>query len=413
MTNPERSSLLTGIRVLDVSQLIAGPLAAAHLADLGADVVKIEPPRGENGREMGRVQIGEHATPAFLSVNSSKRSVVLDLKTAAGREVLARMIPRANALVLNYKPDAARSLGLGYEQVRALNPEIVYCLITGYGERGPLSGEPAVDFALQAQSGLIMINGFPERAVRVGLTVVDVTCAHLVTQGLLAALFHQLRCGEGQALTISLYDAALALQTIPITEFLMTGSQPQRPGNSATLGAPCDLYETADGSLVIAAYFPRQWQALCELLDRRDLLDDPRYATNADRITNRPALRETLQTAFRQRSTATWLGVLREAGIIVAEVADYQRVVTSEQTKANGMLAEWNDPRLGRLRTTAHPMKFSERPTRERRSMPGLGEHTAEVLAEFGFSPSHIDDCRRRGAFGNPAAEASSAKGSR
>jgi crotonobetainyl-CoA:carnitine CoA-transferase CaiB-like acyl-CoA transferase len=413
MTNPQARSPLTGIRVLDVSQLIAGPLATAHLADLGADVVKIEPPRGENGREMGNVQLGQHATPAFLAVNCSKRSIVLDLKTVAGREVLARMIPRANALVLNYRPDAAESLGLGYEQICALNPAIVYCLITGYGEHGPLSRQPAVDFALQAQSGLIMINGFPERPVRVGLTVVDVTCAHLVAQGILAALFHQLRCGEGQALTISLYDAAIALQTIPITEFLMTGTQPRRPGNSATLGAPCDLYETADGSLVVAAYFPRQWHTLCELLGRRDLLDDPRYATNADRIANRPALRETLQAAFRQRPSATWLTVLREAGIIVSEVADYERVVTSEQTRANEMLVEWIDPRLGRLRTTAHPMKFSRGPTRERRSMPGLGEHTAEVLAEFGLSPSHIEELHNKGAFGRPTTESDSTTGSR
>jgi crotonobetainyl-CoA:carnitine CoA-transferase CaiB-like acyl-CoA transferase len=391
--------ILEGYRVLDLSQLVAGPLAAASLVDLGADVIKVEPPSGDKCRMLGEARIAPDCGAAFLAMNRNKRSVVIDFKNEAGRAAFRTLIAKADVVISSNLPAVAARLGLSYDALRAINPKIIVCAIRGYGSQGPLKDVPAVDYAVQAETGMISINGTPEQAVKIGFTVIDVASGHLAATAVVAALLHRERTGEGQEVSVSLYDAAISLQTVLITEYLQTGVQPPRTGNSAVLGSPADLFATADCEVIISGYFPNQWLALCEILGRTDLASDARFLTNQARLRNRIVLYETLAVEFRKRTSESWITLLREAGVVIARVASYAEMLRTEQTRANSIIQEWTDGRLGALRTVGSPLRFSGIPEVKHASVPALGQHTNEVFAELCPQPL-IEEWRSNGAFG-------------
>jgi len=378
------AAALDGVVVLDISQLIAGPLAAALLGDLGANVIKVEPPDGDKGRFLGPVAVDEGRSTTFIAANRNKRSIVLDAKSPTGRDALRTLIAAADVVITSFRSSTAQRLGLSQEDLEAVNPRLISCSITGYGETGPLAGQPALDYAVQARSGFMAISGFADTPARVAVTVIDIATAQTAAQGILAALFHRARSGRGQQVRVSLYDTALALQMTPLSAYLRTGKQPPRTGNATLLGAPADLFPTADGHIVVNAYFPAQWTALCGVLGRPELAADPRFAHNASRLEHLDELFDVLSARFETRTTADWLAVLEHVDIVASPICTYADVEAAEQTRINQMIVERDDPHAGRMRGIGSPLKMSlTPPSPVHRPAPKLGEHTAEILHEF------------------------------
>jgi formyl-CoA transferase len=356
------AAALDGVVVLDISQLIAGPLAAALLGDLGANVIKVEPPDGDKGRSLGPVAVDEGRSTTFIAANRNKRSIVLDAKSASGRDALRKLIAGADVVITSFRSSTAQRLGLAQADLEAINSKLISCSITGYGETGPFADKP----------------------VRVAVTVIDIATAQTAAQGILAALFHRARSGRGQQVRVSLYDTALALQMTPLSAYLRTGTQPPRTGNATLLGAPADLFPTADGHIVVNAYFPAQWSSLCEVLGRPELAADPRFADNAARLRHLDELFDALSTSFETRTTADWLTILERADIVASPICTYADVEAAEQTRINQMIVERVDPHAGRMRGLGSPLKMSlTPPSPVHRPAPKLGEHTAEILREF------------------------------
>lgn len=381
---------LDGIRVLDMSQGAAGPTCAMILGDHGADVVKVEPCTGEWGRGLGP-PFWQGVAAAYLGMNRNKRSLAIDLKRAAGRQIVQRLAERSDVLVESFRPGVMDRLGLGYEALRERNRRLVYCSITAFGPSGPWRDRPGVDGVVQAMSGLMSVTGTREgEPVKVGVPAADMTSAFHAVQGILLALLARERTGEGQHVSISLLDALLAFQAVPMTMYLAGGEVPARMGSAAPYAAPNEAFRTLDGAIMVAAYTPERWSALCRVLGRPDLETDPRFRTNADRVGNRQALVAELEKSFRRYPTAYWLEALEAEDIICGPLLTYPELVAQPHVVESGMLVDLEHPSLGRARTTGIPIKLSATPGSVRMAAPMVGEHSASVLAELGLSPSEI-----------------------
>lgn len=315
---------LNGYRVVDLGQYIAAPGAAAVLGELGADVVKIEPPSGDQARHVGPT--GEAMIRAY---NAGKDSLVLDLRSQEGRERALSVITDADALVANSRPGSLERLGLGVEDCIAVNPRLVYGRISGFGFDGPLSARPGLDIAAQAESGMMSINGSPDaEPMRVGFTVVDACAAEVLAQGVLAALLRVGRTGRGGVVETSLLEVAIRMQAPLWEEYFASGTVPRRTGNGQPSMAPAaEVIATRDGHIVLSAYADSHWRRLCELLGRLDLIDDPRFVDNASRVRNRTALRENLARAFAEEAAELLVSRLNEAGIVAGVIRDYGQVL--------------------------------------------------------------------------------------
>jgi crotonobetainyl-CoA:carnitine CoA-transferase CaiB-like acyl-CoA transferase len=385
---------LTGLNVLDFSQLIAGPLASMTLGDLGADVVKVESLAGDRGRQLGTVSLGgESAT--HLTYGRNKRSIALDLKQPEGRQIAAQLASRCDVLVEAFRPGVMERLGLGYEQLSSQNPGLVYCSISAFGDTGPARDRPGVDFILQAESGLMRLTG--ERGgqpLKVGFTIVDVTSGLAAGQAILAALLSRERHGLGQRVRLSLFEVALSLQAVPLTEYFLSGVEPTRWGNLAPLGCPSEVYQTRDHPIVVSAYFPEQWSALCRLIGRPDLETDPRFAVHADRIRHRDELYPVLQEIFVTGTQDEWCQSLTSVGVIVGRVRDYGQL-SSGPDADRPVFVEVTHPSYGRYRTVGQPYELDSAPPAAHSAPPLLGEHTAEVLVSLGYDQAAIDRLRR------------------
>lgn len=382
---------LEGMRVLELSQLVAGPLAGAQLADLGADVVKVEPPGGDKGRELGGAAVTEDQSAVFATLNRNKRSVLLDLRSDSGRTALEALIARSDVLIHNFRAGTAERLGILPERLDALNPQLVDLKVTGFGSEGPHRDRPAVDYIVQAMSGLMSLNGFVERPVRIGLTLIDIAAGYLGAQAVLAALLARARSGHGEHVDVALYDVALSLQMLLWADYLETGEAPVRTGNSTQLGSPVGLFETRDGSIVVSAYFPAQWPRFCRLLGREDLADDPRFATNKARLVNREALHAIIEPIFRGRGTDELLAELEDADITCGRVAGYPEVEADPQTAVNEIIVAVTGAREAPIRMIGAPMRFGGRRPAIARPSPPLGAHTRAVLEELGLDPTASD----------------------
>jgi len=374
---------LAGIRVVDFSQVAAGPTCTMMLADRGADVIKVEAPGGDLGRQLGPPwQNGQSVI--FMALNRNKRSIVLDLKTAGDVDIARRLIARADVAVESFRPGVMRRLGLDYESVRELNPALIYCSISAYGQHSPEAGKPGVDGIVQAVSGLMSVCGVPGgEPSKVQAPVIDMTTGMLATLAVQDALLHRQQTGYGQWLDVSMYESALQLQQTSLASFLSTGEVPQPCGSGAPYSAPNEAYPTRDGWIMVAAYHAKRWTAFCELLGLSDIEHDARFATSSDRVTHRRELAEIVTPALREKTTAQWLIIFEAVDILAAPVADYAQVTASAAFTQGGYTGEFQQKDAGSIRHIRPyaPGVASASGHGEVMPAPALGEHTETILA--------------------------------
>jgi crotonobetainyl-CoA:carnitine CoA-transferase CaiB-like acyl-CoA transferase len=392
---------LAGLKVVEVTHIMAGPTCGLMLADMGADVIKVERlPDGDDTRRTIPPTIppepgGESA--AFMMMNRNKRGIALNLRSEEGRSVLHRLVERADVLVENLRTGAMEAMGFGYETLRTKNPALIYCSLTGFGRTGPYADRGGFDLIAQGMSGLMSITGDMPAAgkepepVKVGSPVTDITAGILAAMGVLAAYVHRLRTGEGQLVDTSLFEAGITLTYWQSAICLATGISPGPLGSAHPLMAPYQAFRTADGWLNIGAANQSNWEKLIRALDAEHLGQDPRFVTNAGRLTNLSALVELLTPYFRQRTTADWLALFDELGVPGGPVLSIGEMHADPQTQAREMVTEVQHSRLGPVKTLGAPVKFSATPASLRRGAPLLGEHTREILLEYGYTVEEID----------------------
>ncbi len=390
---------LSGIRVVDLTRVMAGPFCTMLLGDLGADVVKIERPgTGDDTRSWGPPFING-ISAYYLCVNRNKRSVTLDLKHPAGQEILWRLIERADVLVENFSPGTIERLGFGYERVRKRRPEIVYCSISGFGQTGPGKDRTAYDQIVQGMSGLMSVTGFPDgEPTRFGVPIADIGAGMFAAYAIVAALFHRLRTGEGQYIDTSMLGGQVALLTYQAGIYFATGEAPKRTGNAHPIVAPYQTFHTGDGYVNIAAGNDAMFARLCRALGLDHLADDPRFATNASRITNLPALVAAIEGALAKYRTAEVVALLDAAEVPCGPIYTVPEVFADPQVQHLELHQRVPHPVLGEVDQLGFPYRFSTSPASIRRHPPLLGEHTEEVLAELGVSLAEVAELRRSGA---------------
>lgn len=384
---------LQGLQVVDFSHVVAGPVCTMMLADMGADVIKIEPPTGELGRQIGPPWIADESA-VYLSVNRNKRGVALDLKCDRGREVARRLIHRADVVVENFRPGVMEELGLDYDTLARDNQRLVYCSISAYGQTGPLRGRPGVDGIIQAISGLMSTLGSVDaEPMKVAVPVADMVTGYLATIAVLAARNAAQQHGRGQHLDISLYNATLMLQQIGFASYFASNALPSKTGSAAPYAAPNEAYQTLDGWIMVAAYHPKRWHALCAVLGAPALESDPRFASNDSRVANREALRRALTPLFLQHTTQTWVSQLTPHDILCAPVASYDEVVRSPEYAASGIDSWVQHPIAGSVRMPAFALGPACKAAGAASAMPApmLGQHNRQVLQECGYSADEID----------------------
>lgn len=380
------------MRVLELTQVMAGPFCCQVLADMGADVVKVEPPGtgDQTRRSLGFFMKGED-TAAFLAVNRNKRSVALDLKDQAHREVFHRLVRSADVLVENYRPGVAAKLGADYETLEPLNPRLIYASISGFGQTGPYAMRPGYDLIAQGLSGVMSVTGEPGgEPVKCGIPIGDLSSGLFCAIGVLSAYIARERTGRGQRIDTSLFEGALALSIWETAELWATGRIPEPLGSAHRLTAPYQALRTRDGHITVGGNNQRLWARLCKAIGRESLADDPRFATNDARMEHRHELVAELESALVGRDTDEWLETLVEAGVPVGPIHDYRQVLEDPHTRARDMVVELDHPVEGTIQTLGIPVKLSETPGQIRRPPPLLGEHTEEVLREAGVSPREI-----------------------
>ena len=382
------------LRVLDLTQVMAGPFCCQLLGDMGADVIKVEPPgTGDSARRsMGFTMKGED-TAAFLAVNRNKRSVALNLKDERHRDAFHRLAASADVLVENFRPGVTAKLGIDYETLREINPRLIYASISGFGQTGPSAQRAGYDLIAQGMSGVMSVTGEPGgEPVKCGIPISDLAAGMFCAFAILSAYIARDQTGRGQYIDTSLFEGALALSIWETAELWATGRVPQPLGSAHRLTAPYQALRTRDGHVTVGGNNQRLWARLCAALGREDLIEDERFATNDQRMANRPALVAELESVLRQRDTGDWVAVLLEAGVPVGPIYDYKQVFDDPHTHARQMMVEMEHPVEGTVRGLGIPFKLSETPGQIRRAAPLLGEHTQEVLSELGYSPEEADE---------------------
>ena len=390
MTEPSTAPLpLAGLRVLDLTRVLAGPLCTMLLGDMGAEVIKIEDP--EEGDEVRGWPpfVGGWST-YFLSINRNKKSVAIDLKSDEGKALLTRLIQSADVLVENFRPGTLERLGFGPEQARALNGRLIYCSISGYGATGPRRDLPGYDLVIQAESGLMDVTGFPETGpTKVGVAITDCLAALYAAQGILLAHITRLRTGQGQFLDLALLDSAVSVLGLPAGIAAATGAGPGRLGNQHPSLAPYEPYPASDGLVVVAVGNPRLWSRFCAAVGAEPLEHDPRFATNSARLANRTALNDAIRAVFAGWTVESLIARLTGAGVPCGRVRTIEEVLGDPQLAARQMLLDITTPG-GSVKVPGNPIRLSGTPASASAAPPALGEHTDEVrraLAEDDRSP--------------------------
>lgn len=386
---------LTGVRILDLTRYLAGPFCTMLLGDMGADVVKLESPRG--ARDFGGG--GPLADYFFASVNRSKRSVVLDLHTPAGAAAFRRLAAQADVVVENFRPSVMPGLGLGAEALRAANPRLIYCNISGFGADGPYAERPGFDQIAQGMSGLMSVTGTHE-PTRAGIAIGDLLAGIFAAHGIALALYHRERTGEGQVVTTSLLEALVGVLSWSAGIYFATGSPPPLAGNHHPLSSPYGVFRARDRAFNIACGNTRQWEALCRALDCEALISDPRFSHPLGRVAERAALTAALEARLAERTAAEWIERLTAADVPCGPINDMAEVFADPQVRAREMYVELPHSDLGTLRTTGVPVKLSASPGAIERLPPALGADTDTVLAEYGFTADEIAALRTAGAVG-------------
>ncbi len=397
------SDALAHLKILDLSRVLAGPWASQLLADLGAEVIKIERPgTGDDTRSWGPPWFDTghgHETAYFLAANRNKESVAIDITRPEGQGLVRRLAARADVVIENYKVGALARYGLDAVSLRAANPRLVYCSITGFGQDGPYAQRPGYDFLLQAMGGLMSITGDPDGPPqKVGVALTDVLTGLYATVGILAALAHRDRTGEGQHIDLALLDVQVACLANQAMNYLVTGQTPRRMGNAHPDIVPYEAFPTADGDIVLAVGNDHQWAAFCRLAGRPEWATDPRFATNAARVANRKTLIPLLRQATVMRTTDEWAAALDGAGVPGGPINDLERVFDDPQIRHRGMRKD-----VGGVPQVANPLRLSATPPTYRRAPPALGAHTAAVLGrELGLTESELARLAQQDVIGIP-----------
>jgi len=401
-----RSDALSHVRVLDLSRVLAGPWASQALADLGAEVIKVERPgTGDETRGWGPPWLRDahgHETRAsayFASANRAKKSIAVDLARPEGQAIVRRLAQRADVLLENYKVGALARHGLGYEQLAAENPRIVYCSITGFGQSGPYRGRAGYDLLIQGMGGLMSITGEADgEPVKVGVAVTDVLTGMYAATAVLAALAHRDRSGRGQHIDLALLDVQIAMLANQAQSYLVTGRAPGRLGNAHPSIVPYQAFATSDGHIVLAIGNDGQFARFCEVAGRPELARDPRFATNASRVQHRGELVAALAPILAARGAADWVGALEAAGVPCGPINDLAQVFEDPHVRHRGVRVEVPDPRCGTVPVVASPIRLSETPVRYDTPPPALGQHTREVLVGIlGMDEAQVDALLERG----------------
>ncbi|MCI0869929.1 MAG: CoA transferase [Chloroflexi bacterium] len=392
---------LDGITVVDFSQILAGPFCTMMLADMGADVIKVEKPNGgDDTRRYGPPFInGESA--AFLTLNRNKRSMILDMKHEDGLRIATRMLEQADVMIHNFRPGVVDRMGLGYESVHELNPAIIYCTVSGFGTTGPYAAKAGFDLIAQGMSGLMSINGFPDAPpAKVGVPLADLNTGAFAAFGVLTAYVNRLKTGRGQHVDASLLDSGIAYTLYESATYFATNEVSGPLGSAHRMIAPYQAFATQDGYINIGAANQNNWERMCRAIGQEDLLEDERFTSNGERMVHIKELTPIMEQTFKAESTAHWLDLLEGAGVPTGPIYKVDQVYADPQVKARDMAVEVDHPIAGRIRNIGVPVKLSDTPGSVRKAAPVLGAHTDDILAQFGFSESDIAGFKESGAVG-------------
>ncbi len=386
-------SALSGMVVLDLTQIMAGPFCTMVLADMGADVIKVEKPNGgDDNRRMGPPFIKDWSA-GFLALNRNKRSLAVDLRNEAGQTMFKRLVAGADAVVENFRPGVMERLGLGYEALAAIKPSLVYCSVSGFGNTGPDAAKGGFDLVAQGVSGLMSITGHPGMPpAKVGVPITDISAGLLSANGVLCAYIHALKTGQGQQVDTSLMEAGVAYTVWESSVYFADGEIPGPLGSAHRVSAPYQALKTSDGHLNIGAATQPTWEQLCRAIGAEALIDDPRFKLPGDRKARQDELAALLEETFTTDTTANWLKMLEEAGVVAGPIYNMEQVYKDPQVLARNMLVDLEDPDLGTIHNIGIPVKLSATPGQIRTRAPMLGEHSSEVLMEHGFSQAEVDE---------------------
>ncbi|WP_166454476.1 CaiB/BaiF CoA transferase family protein [Lacisediminimonas profundi] len=393
------SGPMAGMRVLELAQIMAGPTCGMMLADMGADVIKVEKlPGGDDSRGYSEPRVNGVSAP-FMVLNRNKRGIAVNLKQEQGREVLLRMVKDADVLIENYRLGTMEKLGLGYETLREHNPGLIYCSISGYGRDGPFADKGGFDLIAQGMSGLMSFTGEPGRPpVKTGNSITDINAGVLAVIGITAAYVHKLKTGQGQMVDTSLLEAGLQQTYWQAAVYFANGTSVGPTGSAHLLTAPYQAFQASDGWINIGGANQANWERIAEVLGHPEWKQDPRFSTNKGRMENLPALCEAMNAVLVTRSKSEWIAAFDAAGVPAGPVLSVGEALTHPQTLARNMVVEVDHPQAGHTRALGCPVHFSETPTAVLRHAPMLGEHTRELLVEYGYSSQEIDTLVAAGA---------------
>jgi formyl-CoA transferase len=395
---------LAGIKILDLTRVVSGPFATMQFGDLGADVAKVEQPgTGDESRRFGPPFVGGESA-YYMSVNRNKRGCAIDLKSAAGKELLLRLAGVADVVIENFRPGTLERLGLGFDALARNNPDLILCSITGFGRSGPDADRPGYDLIVQGESGAMDITGEGDGPpTKVGTSIADMVTGLYATQAVLAALLRRQRTGRGGRLDVSMLDAMASLLTFNAGIYFATGASPKRRGNAHPTICPYESFETKDGWINVGVANDKFWTLFCQAIGRPDLTADRRFAHAPDRVSSRMELKNILDPIFRGRTRSHWRTVLEGAGVPFGEIKSVGEVCEAPQLIERGVVRTVDHPTAGAVKYIASAVRFDDRPPPGAAPPPLIGEHTAAVLEGWlGMSPSDIKECAGKGAFGAP-----------
>ena len=389
---------LEGTRVIDLTHAMAAPFCTMNLADMGADVIKIEPPgEGEPTRRLGAAEKNGHSA-TFMAVNRNKRSLTIDLKQPDGRAIMDRLVATADVFVENYRPGVAKRLGVDYERLSRINPRLVYCAVSGFGATGPYASRGGYDLIAQGMSGIISVTGEEDGPpAKAGIPLSDLSAGLFAAYGVLSALEYRDRTGEGQFVDTSLLEAAMALTVWESAEYWTTGRTPKPLGSAHRLAAPYQAIRAADGYFTVGANNDKLFEGFARAIERPDLLDDPRFGGRTDRVQNRVALIAEIEKTTIAETRAHWLERLDREGVPSGPINTYPEALADPHTLAREMVVDLVHPGAGAIKALGVPMKLSDTPGAVDRPAPLVGEHTAEILTELGYSDVEQRSLRERG----------------